>query len=333
MKKIATLVERRPHYYRGQLLLEDDFLAEQTYHIHARRRHNLHLHGWGIVRGLDVERESDNSIRIKSGFAVDAAGNDVLIEESKQVDLSEFGPNEELKVEIFFDDPVSTEAGSTVKQNRLDCTATITVTRQSDPPAGVMLATVRLDEKAKIGENAIDSSKARRLQALGPGSITAVELNQSLKTGWLRLSLRSDPLVNVPKGEKEIPPPFRVGATEALSPDPKDADERDRGAAGTMGIPIPPGATRVTRLRLAGSVNEGKIHFKLVTGGWDEKKNERQRTELLDENFEGAPFLKTFPIKDGRLDPEYQTLSLWIRGTRRTSISLVAVEFVYFDEY
>jgi hypothetical protein len=31
MKKIVTVVEQRPNYYRGQLLLEDDFLAEQNY--------------------------------------------------------------------------------------------------------------------------------------------------------------------------------------------------------------------------------------------------------------------------------------------------------------
>ena len=46
MEKIRTVIEQRPNYYRGQLLLEGDFLAEQTYHVEARQHHNRHLHGW-----------------------------------------------------------------------------------------------------------------------------------------------------------------------------------------------------------------------------------------------------------------------------------------------
>jgi hypothetical protein len=169
---------------------------------------------------------------------------------------------------------------------------------------------------------------------LAPGSITPTELDENLRKGWLRLPFRADPLVEAEPDEpeeerEERPPAFRVGATEALSPAPKEADDKDKGAAGTMAIPIPPSVTQVTRLRIAGSANEGEILFKLFAGGWDPSENKHVRKKLVDKKITSAPFLETFDIDDTALDPEYQTLSLWLQGTRRTAISLIAIEFVY----
>ena len=150
----------------------------------------------------------------------------------------------------------------------------------------------------------------------------------------MRLPFRPDPLVEAEPDEPEEergkrPPAFRIGATESLSPDPEEAGEKDRGAAGTMAIPIPQGITQVTRLRIAGSANDGEILFKLFAGGWDPSKNKHVRKKLVDKKITSAPFLETFDIDDTVLDPEYQTLSIWLRGTRRTAISLIAIEFVY----
>jgi hypothetical protein len=127
-------------------------------------------------------------------------------------------------------------------------------------------------------------------------------------------------------------PAFRVGATEALSPDPKEAGERDRGAAGTMAIPIPPSVRRVTRFRIAGMENKGEISFLLIRGGWDQKNMKYARDVLIDEKItRKEPFMEVYTVKEKEtaLDPEYHTLSLWLKGTRRTAISLIAVEFVY----
>jgi hypothetical protein len=87
--------------------------------------------------------------------------------------------------------------------------------------------------------------------------------------------------------------------------------------------------TQVTRLRIAGSKNEGEINLKLIVGGWDQSRNKHFKKELVDEKITSGPFLETFDIDDSALDPEYQTLSIWLRGTRRTAISLIAIEFVY----
>ena len=157
----------------------------------------------------------------------------------------------------------------------------------------------------------------------------SVNLHESLKKAWLRLPFRPVPLVNVPENDFEIPPAFRVGATEALSPRPNEG-QNDKGAAGTMAIPLPPNAMQITRLRIAGERNEGKIHFRLFIGGWDPINNRHYRHTLTDKEISTAgPFLETFDIKDNLLDYEYHTLSIWLRGTRRTSISLIAIELLY----
>ena len=329
MKKIVTVIEQRPNYYRGQLLLEDDFLAEQNYHVNARRRHNLNLHGWGIVRGFTVSRESATSILINPGVAIDGSGCEIFLDETKHINLAEFGPNALLRVGLTYEETTGPEGGPAAPQKRRDCCAMMTVSRVSENIEALTLATIQLDGQGRLNEESIDSSQARYARILAPGSITPTELHENLRKGWLRLPFRPDPLVNVPEGEREIPPAFRVGTTEALSPAPREADEKDKGAAGTMAIPIPPSVTQVSRLRIAGARNEGEILVKLVMGGWNPSKNEHVRKTLVDGRITSGRFLKTFDIDDTALGSEYQTLSLWLRGTRRTAISLIAIEFVY----
>jgi len=71
------LINKKPAYYRGQLLLEDDFIAEQRYHANARYRHSLNLHGWGIVRGLEVRHAGANEVVVSPGFAIDGRGHEI----------------------------------------------------------------------------------------------------------------------------------------------------------------------------------------------------------------------------------------------------------------
>jgi hypothetical protein len=196
----------------------------------------------------------------------------------------------------------------------------------------LILATVALDDQGKVSEEAIDYSQTKYAR-LAAGSITAVQLHDDLRKGWLRLPFRPAPMVEGPEeGVEAGLPAFRVGATEALSPDPKEAGERDRGAAGTMAIPIPPSVRRVTRFRIAGMENKGEISFLLIRGGWDQKNMKYARDVLIDEKItRKEPFMEVYTVKEKEtaLDPEYHTLSLWLKGTRRTAISLIAVEFVY----
>jgi hypothetical protein len=61
------------------------------------RFHNKHLHGWGIVCGLQVECGPDTngerrSVTVRNGYAIDCEGNDIVLEEQeggKTLDLLE----------------------------------------------------------------------------------------------------------------------------------------------------------------------------------------------------------------------------------------------------
>lgn len=73
---------KRPNYFTGQMLSADDFTAEQEYHRRKQRLHNLHCHGFGVVQGLEVstvKKNSDWTIVIEPGFAIDSLGNEIQL--------------------------------------------------------------------------------------------------------------------------------------------------------------------------------------------------------------------------------------------------------------
>ena len=327
MNGMKIPIGKRPNYFHTQLLLEDDFLAEQKYHVDARRNHNLIVHDWGVVRGLAVARAHDKTVRIGPGAAIDASGNDIVLDDSNVVDLSAFRPHDRICICLAYE-----EAQGAAETNRVDCYAAVTLAKDSEARGGLILAVVTLDDQGKVTEEAIDYSQTKYAR-LAAGSITAAQLHDDLRKGWLRLPFRPTPMVEGPEqGEEAGLPAFRVGATEALSPDPKEAGDRDRGAAGTMAIPIPPSVSRVTRFRIAGMENKGEISFLLIRGGWDQENMKYARDVLIEEKItRKEPFMEVYTVKEKEtaLDPECHTLSLWLKGTRRTAISLIAVEFGY----
>ncbi|MGH8592108.1 MAG: hypothetical protein ACREXX_23175 [Gammaproteobacteria bacterium] len=329
-KKIP--IGTRPNYFNGQLLLEEDFQAEQKYHVDARCQHNLRLHGWGVVSGLDVSAKGEHSVFVEPGFAIDPQGHEIKLEHPESLDVSGFGPNDQVQVGLAYEEGGA--GGGELGTNRRECFAIITLSQLVEERTVLILATVQLDGQGRVRGDAIEFSRTRYARSLlVPGSVRAADLHQELRTGWLRMPCCPRPLVNKPEGEDEIPPAFRVGASEALSPGSRDAGEKDKGAAGTMDIPIPPSVTKVTRFRIAGSENDGKIYCRLILGGWDREKNAHLRKVIAGDQsgdeITKAPFLRTYDIKQSALDPEYNTLSLWVRGTGRTRISLIAVEFSY----
>jgi hypothetical protein len=331
MEKILVAIEQRPNYYRGQLLLEDDFKAEQNYHVDARLHHNLYLHDWGVVRGLTVLRDGHTSLIINPGVAIDAAGHEIMLERAQQVSVAGFGSKELVHIGLRYEEAVGAERSASALQQRLQFHVVITIAKPSEDGTGLTLARVQLDDQGRVDEQTIDYSHTKYARLVAPGSITATELHASLKTGWLRVPFRPTPMVEGPEeGTEEGLPAFLVGVTEARSPNPRGQGERDNGAAGTMAIPIPPNVKSVTRLRIAGLENQGEIYLRLFVGGWNRARGEHIRKIILDETIPSArPFFQEYTITDTGLDPEYNTLALWLKGTRKTAVSLIAVEFVY----
>lgn len=78
----------RPRFFAGQLLTEQD-LNRLDYYIRAKNRmHNLQLHGWGVVNGLQVRCDSCGSgVIVGAGYAIDPCGEDIVVCNDTPVDI------------------------------------------------------------------------------------------------------------------------------------------------------------------------------------------------------------------------------------------------------
>jgi hypothetical protein len=86
----------RPRYFFGQLLGVEDFKLEQDYFRERLRRLNRELHGSGVVRGLEVSVQSDNSgagerVVVMPGFALTPHGEEIEVCDAETVCLPEDG--------------------------------------------------------------------------------------------------------------------------------------------------------------------------------------------------------------------------------------------------
>jgi hypothetical protein len=78
----------RPRFFAGQLLSEEDLRALDHYIIEKNRLHNRYLHGSGVVCGLQVIcHECKGWVTIKSGYAIDPCGNDIIVCQDYSFDL------------------------------------------------------------------------------------------------------------------------------------------------------------------------------------------------------------------------------------------------------
>ena len=80
--RCAPTAHCRNNYFTGKLLTARDFKDEQRYFLDKARRHNLTLHGWGIVCGLEVRPHPncpDKRLIVTPGVAVDACGREIIL--------------------------------------------------------------------------------------------------------------------------------------------------------------------------------------------------------------------------------------------------------------
>jgi hypothetical protein len=79
---------KRSNFFAGKMLSAEHLLQEQEYHVDKHRRQNRFLHGWGVVSGLEISIEG-SAIEVSPGFAIDCAGNDLVVESCEKVALPE----------------------------------------------------------------------------------------------------------------------------------------------------------------------------------------------------------------------------------------------------
>ncbi len=81
---------RRLHPFEGLCLTASDLEDEQSYHRSNLQRHNLYLHGHGIVQGLQVELQQKGKryvAIIQAGFGITRIGQQVRMTEAVAVQL------------------------------------------------------------------------------------------------------------------------------------------------------------------------------------------------------------------------------------------------------
>lgn len=81
----------RPNWYEGRPVTAAGLDEQQALFRERMRRRNRLLHGWGIVRGLEVTTRSPGTLVVAAGFALDAAGNEILIPSETTVDAGRAG--------------------------------------------------------------------------------------------------------------------------------------------------------------------------------------------------------------------------------------------------
>src|ERR1051325_3854140 len=81
----------RARYYDGEFLTSADFTAEQKYHLETRRRLHMAMNMWGIVDGLDIQSDTEGTVKtfsIAPGTAIDAYGREIFVGAPYQLDDS-----------------------------------------------------------------------------------------------------------------------------------------------------------------------------------------------------------------------------------------------------
>lgn len=89
----AKATNERPRYYARQLVTPEDLTLDQEYFRAKLRRHNLFLHGWGVVCGARVAKagSSENPTKwkaiVKRGYILGPFGDEIWIEKDVCVDV------------------------------------------------------------------------------------------------------------------------------------------------------------------------------------------------------------------------------------------------------
>src|SRR5215831_10476138 len=85
---------KRPRFEVGDGLAAADLSAEQARRVQRFRRHNRHLHGWGIVCGLYVVPALDASrpwgLLVCPGYALGPYGDEILVLCAAGLDIREW---------------------------------------------------------------------------------------------------------------------------------------------------------------------------------------------------------------------------------------------------
>lgn len=320
------LMGKKPAYSNGQLLLENDFIDEQQFHVHARYEHARNLHGFGVVHGLELSRAGTMAVSVSPGYAVDRRGREIELQSAQTLELNQLAPGTQAWVTIGFrGEPV---VASHDAPRRIDCFAVLRVDTGIEEH-DVRLGSVQLDAKGQLTADPGTEERDVLRTRLAPGSVTSEALAPHLLRGWISMPFHPS---DIPADDAHTCPPFRVGATQARTHDEFGGKPNTQGGGGTMPIALPIGIRSIHRLRIAGAVNEATMRVVLVRGSFDTRKMQHTREELVSLSVPSGPYTQTAQIPEEHRhigQQPHRTLAIDIRATGRAAVSFVALDVSY----
>jgi hypothetical protein len=177
---------KRLHYFNHQMLVENDFTDEQTYHLGMRRRHNRALHKFGVAEGLNVRKTGEKAVTVDPGTAIDRDGKEIVQGADFVVDLrdtTKYPKNTQVHVVIAHVEEQSdqqTFGGVTGATRITEKTSIEAVTTEPAADGSVIrLATFKLDGNANVPGNLGDPLAEGRQSAgtvLAPGTVGEAEI-------------------------------------------------------------------------------------------------------------------------------------------------------------
>ena len=176
---MATEVKRM-RFFDGLFLKEEEFRLEQEYNIRMRRLQNRHLHGFGIVWGLDVQVGASNTeVLVKEGMAIDKhldsnfgeeIGREIVVTTDTNISLATAPVGQSIYLYVYYEEQqadVVTELGGPEPIHWLENAAfTFSTSRLGNEEESLLLARIDI-----AGDGTIDA-----------GSIVYIEDGQELRT-------------------------------------------------------------------------------------------------------------------------------------------------------
>jgi hypothetical protein len=330
----ALRSRKRPNYFTGQLLGQEDFLDEQNYQISLHRDASRLLHTWGVVMGLEVSVLDATTILIKPGTALDAQGHLIVLDVTQNYSVSPRSPGAAVYLTISYDEKFEdTDRSTDSTENFTRWTELCVLSDLESPPPDdgtlIVLAKVqfsggRLDENIDVSlrreAGARLASRSVTTSHLANASVTAAKLAADLRGGWVHTAFKPSPFMDAKGGATaEGSPAFSIYNTRATC--------EDRGARGTMAVPIPILADRIVAFMIAGAVNAKGLHLVLELSWWDTEANKHRAETILDKQLSPrSPFHDTFPINRS-FDRGRDALSVYIHAAGSVDISIIGVQF------
>ena len=328
---------KRPNYFNHQFLTERDFKDEQAYHLEMRHRHNRFLHSWGVVDGLTVERKEDHEVMVTPGMAIDKDGREIVLEEAVYREVRRSGSDTDAYVGVSYRESLEEtdhhKAAGADGYVRVTEHVEVHVGRQPPPEDGpvIFLARVFLDQEGNIAS--IDMSARKTAGAvLADASVTEEKLALALRSarrarGWVRVPFKPSRPYPVRVGGRLVKPSEREAEAIEFIIDIASAYCDERGARGTMGIPVPAGATAIKGFRIAGEA-AGRVTVELFKTGWSVARNKGEHQKLFTEVIEGTgSFHRQVQVREGVLNAECDAVAISVEAQGKAEIWLVAAEF------